>query len=59
MGIRGHWDGPQTFVLDYIGAASNEHTEFQLFFQGDEVEVTIHDKVNGTSRQFGGSLQEP
>lgn len=59
VGIRGHWDGPQTFVLDYIGAASNEHTEFQLFFQGDEVEVTIHDKVNGTSRQFGGSLQEP
>lgn len=59
VGLRGNWIDSQTFVLDYVGAVSNEHMQIHLLFQGDEVNVTINDLVNGTEAQFGGHLQEP
>jgi CubicO group peptidase (beta-lactamase class C family) len=58
-GIRGHWVDPHTFVLESYGVISNQHMEAQFHFQGDGVEVTLTDLVNGTAAQFNGQLQEP
>lgn len=59
VGIRGHWADPQTFILEYNGVAANQHTEAEFVFQGDGVDVTLSDLVNGTAAQFSGQLQAP
>jgi CubicO group peptidase (beta-lactamase class C family) len=58
-GVRGHWLDPQTFVMEYTGVIANKHTEAHFHFQGDGVEVTLKDLVNGTAAQFRGQLQVP
>jgi hypothetical protein len=54
---RGAWTDPQTFSLEYDGITNNDHAFLQFHFEGDEVEVSIHETAHEGSVQFMGRLQ--
>ena len=56
---RGTWIDPQTFFLEYDGITNNDHSMFTFRFEGDQVEVNIHETDHEVGAQFVGQLQEP
>jgi CubicO group peptidase (beta-lactamase class C family) len=56
---RGTWINAQTFFLEYDGITNNDHSLFQIRFEGDRVEVTVQETAHDVGAQFVGRLQEP
>ncbi len=56
--FRGGWIDAQTFFLEYDGITNNDHILFQFRFEGDRVEVNVHETAHEEGAQFVGRLQQ-
>lgn len=59
VGLRGNWQPPQTFILEYNGVVTNDQLALQLLFQDDRVVATASATVGGPGVVFEGRLQAP
>jgi len=58
VGLRGNWQDPQTFILEYNGVVSNDQVALQLLFQDDRVVATASGTVGGPGVVFEGRRQD-
>jgi len=56
---RGAWTDAQTFFLEYNGITNNDHSLFQLHFEGDQVDVKVQETAHDVGAHFVGRMQKP
>ncbi len=59
VAFRGGWLDAQTFFLEYDGITNNDHSLFQFRFDGEQVEVEVHETAHDQGTRFVGLLQQP
>jgi CubicO group peptidase (beta-lactamase class C family) len=59
LALRGAWNGPETFVVEYNGVSFNDQMVMQFHFQGDTVTVTVGETAGGPGVQAEGRLEQP
>ena len=59
MGLRGHWDNDETFVLEYDAIANNDHGTLRMHFEDDHVVVESLETAHEVGVTVEGRLQNP
>jgi CubicO group peptidase (beta-lactamase class C family) len=54
--VRGHWEGPDTFVVEDLYLGQTMQFTFRIQFSGDTVHLTALERDSGTTLEAQGSL---
>ena len=55
--VKGWWEGPQTFVLDYDEIGNVNHYQIRLKFNGEHVSVEVTERTHDVEAKFAGKLE--
>src|SRR5712692_7233350 len=55
--VKGWWEGPQTFVLDYDEIGNVNHYQIRLKFNGKHISVEVTERTHDVEAKFAGNLE--
>ena len=55
--VKGWWEGPQTFVLDYDEIGNVNHYQIRLKFNGAQISVEVTERTHDVEAKFAGKLE--